>query len=241
MSRIGAVSGGGARIPDGNTGLAPLLSAADPSVRSASASPPIPPVDAKMVATGFYINAAGDVLTIWPEIQGCRRILVQDRYGVREAQVAAGNAIRSMAILTTGESVTRYAIFREKDPAMGELVVEYAYPLVDTVMLPLTQGSGVVRSRASPDGVQGVLQIAILIDGRTPGGPLVGRDGKVVAIGISKLDQRWPVNASYAIGSGLIRRFTAASGVTVDARPAAGVASALGSPADYVVSVICFG
>lgn len=250
LSRLGALSARGPVASGSIQGYPEGTAAPIGSIGDGQPGIAMPPDDSivggQAVGAGIYVNRDGDVLTTWDQIRACRRVAILDDYQLLAAAVVAGNPIRSLAILRTGRPVQAHATFQSVVPTAGATIHEFTYPIMDGVPLPLTQVPGVLRDTRSPDGIPGILQSSALIDGQSPGGPIVDQRGDVVAITVAKLEGHWPAGSSYGIGSVPISRFASAAGLEIRTQAAAwptafgetqNMAQKVG---DYIVLVICF-
>jgi len=204
------------------------------------------PVGAEAVGSAFYVNPKGQLLTTWGEVQNCRRVAILVDYEFRNATVLAGNPLNGLAVLNTGQRSPAHAIFRSAPVAEGEEISAFAHPILDGISLPLEIATGVARSSASPDGIQGIVQNSAILDDDAVGGPIVDKRGEVIGIVVRRLRPGWPGDIGYGIGNALILKFSAAAGVEIWERATAGIGDAgSGSDAapyagDYTVPVICF-
>lgn len=198
------------------------------------------------VGAGIYVNDGGDVLTTWEQIASCGKVAILDDYEFRAATVVAGNPVRGLALLRTGQPTLAYATFRSLGASGGTTIHAFAYPVTDGVPLPLVHVPGLLRDTTSPDGIVGILQSSAVIDNQSPGGPIVDQYGDVLGIVVTKLEQDWPADYSYGIGSVPISQFALAANVDIRMRLANlpigndGSRDLVQAVSDYIVLVICF-
>jgi S1-C subfamily serine protease len=255
LSRAGAVSFRGPTTSGGD----PLRSRPSTTGRSSaqqqgtgSSSPgsaleqTAPPTGAEAVATAFYINKRGQLLTTWEEVRGCRKVAIMSNYELHDASIASGNPLNGLALLQTGASPTAYATFRTSSVVEGEGVRTISYPVLDGLSMPLGVAQGTVRTASNSESARGVFAVSAFLDGQTAGGPIVDKRGDVIGITVDTPTAGAPSSVGYGISNALILKFLSAAGVEIPTREKDGlgnarseqdIASYIGS---YTVPVICF-
>lgn len=137
--------------------------------------------------TGFFVSAAGELLTNHHVIDGCREILIQP--GKLSARIVAKDARNDLALLATGTPSVRFAHLRGgKGVRRGDEIVVVGYPLRGTVASGVTITTGVVSALGGIGDDTSKLQISAPVQPGNSGGPLLDRNGLVVGIVHGKIN-----------------------------------------------------
>jgi S1-C subfamily serine protease len=255
LSRIGAVSYAGPAV-----GSAPGSSASEqasgnyqlPQARKAASERPTKPLQpselpagTEAVASGFYVDNQGHLLTIWAEIRNCPKLAILDEYEFRPATLVNANPLSGLALLRVAAPKNVHPVFRGASIANGEPVSAFAYPIVDGLFMPIDVTESRVRSATSPDGRLGVFELGSTADVSTAGGPIVDQRGDVVGITVRRLNAAWPDDRTYGITNAPVLQFLSTAGVKVSTREIAAVGgisadqSTMRHAGDYTAPVLC--
>ena len=103
---------------------------------------------------------------------------------------------------------------------MGDEVLALGFPLADTIGTNLTVTRGIISSTRTVDGVR-LLQTDASLNPGNSGGPLVNRDGEVIGVNSSRIEEtdagRPVSNIGFAVSvSELERRLPALGGQIAD-------------------------
>ena len=174
-------------------------------------------------AAGFIITSDGLVITNEHVVSGESSVGVWLTNGRRyDADVLEQNTTSDLALLRIdgGGSFDAIAVGDPNRVRMGDEVLALGFPLADTIGTNLTVTRGIISSTRMEDGVQ-LLQTDASLNPGSSGGPLVNRDGEVIGVNTSRIeetDSGRPVsNIGFAVSvSELQRRLPTLGGQIVD-------------------------
>lgn len=217
----------------------PPVAAAQPAVKPpplppptvAGVPPPPPPAPVRpnpaarvSSGTGFVIGR-DLVMTNHHVVEACRRILVRthDNRLLEAAMPARVDSRRDLAVLSVAGEPGPALTFRTNPPRRGDAVVTYGFPLTGVLASGPTLTTGEVSALAGLGDNPQQIQISAPVQAGNSGGPLLDRQGNVIAVIVSKLDavreaQRTgdiPQNVNFAVRATEALEFLRRIGVTV--------------------------
>ena len=141
-------------------------------------------------ASGFIITSDGLVVTNEHVVSGESSVGVWLTNGRRyDADVLERDATSDLALLRIeGGSFDAIAVGDPNTVRMGHEVLALGFPLADTIGTNLTVTRGIVSSTRMEDGVQ-LLQTDASLNPGNSGGPLVNRDGEVIGVNSSRIEE----------------------------------------------------
>jgi S1-C subfamily serine protease len=167
--------------------------------------------------SGFIVSIEGHILTNEHVVQGCTSIFVDGE----AAKVIASDKDFDLALLhapaSTEDSV---AVFSASSAKLNSDVTVIGYPYGGALGgLNVTRGSVSALTGLRGDGK--TMQITAPIQTGNSGGPIVGPDGEVVGVVVSKLDALQvadavgdlPQNVNYGVRGEIAKLFLAQNGV----------------------------
>jgi serine protease Do len=224
-------------VPAGGTldrGIASLRAviAAQPggadSLAASGTTPSAPPPDGPAATgTGFFVSAAGHVLTNRHVVEGCARVQVDGH----DASVLAEDETFDLALLSTGIVPPEFAVFASAPARLNADILVSGYPLQGLLEdLNVTRGS--VTAERGLGGDMTRMQISAPVQPGNSGGPVLSAQGTVVGVVVSKLDAGAvqdltgdiPQNINFAIRGEMAQFFLTGNGVppiTADGVPMA--------------------
>ena len=139
--------------------------------------------------TGFFVSTSGQVLTNNHVIDDCEAITVTPAAGdERIAKVRGADPGRDLALLETGTSTPRAAVFRGHDEfTVNEPVTVVGYPLHGKVVIKPVLVSGHILDGARSDNAN-LFAMKIDIRSGNSGGPVLDEAGRVVGVVFAKID-----------------------------------------------------
>ncbi|SUS05662.1 conserved hypothetical protein [uncultured Defluviicoccus sp.] len=180
--------------------------------------------------SGFFVSAAGHVLSNAHVVQGCRRIMIQPPGGeASRATVIATSAADDLALLKPDAIAFAAAQFRTGAPLrQGESVLAYGFPLAGALASSGNATVGHVTALAGLGDDSRLLQISAPVQPGNSGGPLLDASGGVVGVIVGKLDALKtaraigdiPQNVNFAIKASVATNFLEAQGVPFATQPA---------------------
>ncbi|MDQ2091373.1 S1C family serine protease [Marimonas arenosa] len=182
-----------------------------------SAPPPSKPDDSRKSGSGFFVSASGHVLTNAHVVSGCRDVLVDGE----KAQLTSISEEFDLAIVKTFKPDNKtVAVFSPSPAKLNSDVTAIGYPYFGILGgLNVTRGS--VSSLKGLGGDATTMQISAPVQTGNSGGPLLGSDGEVVGVVVSKLDSikvsdalgDVPQNVNFAVRGEIAKLFLAQNGV----------------------------
>lgn len=167
--------------------------------------------------TGFFVSDEGHVLTNAHVVQGCAHLFVDGN----KAELLSSSDQFDLAILRTDFEVDdKVAAFSTGSAKLNSDITAVGYPYAGVLSgLNVTRGS--VSSLKGLGGDAMTMQITAPVQSGNSGGPLLGPDGEVVGVVVSKLDAvkaaevfgDLPQNVNFAVRGEIAKLFLAQNGV----------------------------
>ena len=205
-----------------------------PNVGAATAAAEPAPVPGKparggeieSTGTGFFITAAGHLLTNAHVVEGCSRVSLAGGSRLTLVDVDTGS---DLALLKAGAASARAPLLlrQGRDIHLADSVVVAGYPLTGLLSSGLNVTTGAVSALAGPGDDRRLIQITAPVQPGNSGGPLLDASGNVVGVVVSKLDALKvasitgdiPQNVNFAISLGTLQAFLDANAVDYEMRP----------------------
>jgi uncharacterized protein len=207
----------------------------------------------KLYATGsgFYVSAAGHIVTNQHVVDGCSEMRLQSGAVV---QVLAVDKANDLALLKGPKPDREVARFRDgRGVRTGDSILIAGFPLRDEISSELNVTTGNVSSLAGPDNDRTLIQITAPVQHGNSGGPVLDFAGHVVAVVQSKFDPTAdtgddntidvPQNVNFAVSANLLRSFLDAQDVDYESEPSATMLTASEVAArarEFTVSLECW-
>ena len=140
--------------------------------------------------SGFIITPDGLVVTNAHVVSGESSVGVWLTNGRRyDADVLERDSTSDLALLRIdGGGFQAFAVGDSDRVRMGDEVLALGFPLADTIGTNLTVTRGIVSSTRVEDGIQ-LLQTDASLNPGNSGGPLVNRDGEVIGVNASRIEE----------------------------------------------------
>jgi serine protease Do len=139
--------------------------------------------------TGFYVNAAGQILTAAHVVHDCALIEAKREAAAVPIRLLAESQLVDLAVLDSGTAQEHFLALRAGGhPLLGEPIVNVGYPLQ-----PLLAGSpnltrGNISSLSALAGALGQIQFSAPIQPGSSGGPIVSDRGELLGIAQATLN-----------------------------------------------------
>jgi len=176
----------------------------------------------KMSRSGFYIDAAGTVLTAAEAVQGCTRITLDHDYPARVVALDEG---AGLAVLRPEVPLAPMAVARLRPgaPRLQADVAVSGYSYGGVLGAP-TLTFGTVADLKGLQGEEGLTRLALAPLPGDAGGPVLDIGGGVLGLLLpAPADgQRLPDDVSFAADAGVIRAMLAEAGVMIAEEALAG-------------------
>lgn len=178
--------------------------------------------------TGFRITPEGHVLTNYHVAGKCRELAVRRPGDVpAAANLVASDETNDLAVIKINGSLsgTVAKFHAGVSPKAGSDVVVYGFPLATILGSSGNVVTGNITSLAGLGNNSGQYQISAPVQPGNSGGPVLDREGRVVAVVVSKLDALKtaeaigdiPQNVNFAIKSSVAMNFLDGSSITYQA------------------------
>jgi S1-C subfamily serine protease len=202
---------------------APIIqpSVVPPPTIAAPAPPPAqkPQVETVSWGTGFFVSAEGHIVTNAHVVAGCRN--VTSSHGGRVTRIASDEA-SDLALLESSEKPRFWAPLRGgRGPRVAEAVMAIGFPLKGLLSSDPIVTTGIISALSGMRDDRRVIQITAPVQPGNSGGPLLGENGSVVGVVVSKLDALKmaevigdiPQNVNFAVSLGTLQSFLNTNGV----------------------------
>jgi len=163
--------------------------------------------------TGFFIASNGLLVTAAHVVRDQEKIMVLYAGKLTKAEVVKTDTVNDLALLKVDRSPVAFLrIARSDNIPVGLEVYAIGYPQVNVQGLSPKFTAGIINSNSGLKGSTKHFQFSAEIQRGNSGGPLLGTDGSVVGIVLSKLGMNsitdikmdLPQNVNYALKSNLI-------------------------------------
>jgi S1-C subfamily serine protease len=173
--------------------------------------------------SGFFIDAAGTVLTTTDILQSCSRLSID---GDLTMSVGLTDAAAGLAVLVPVRRLAPpdVAAFQGKTEAAGSEVAVAGYPYEDRLSAP-TVTFGFVAAEAGLDGEQGVKRLSLPALPGDAGGPVVDATGAVVGMMLPRRAdavRQLPPDVAFAVSAPAIVARLQAGNIPARVSPARG-------------------
>lgn len=167
--------------------------------------------------SGFVVSEAGHVMTNAHVVEGCTRFRVD---GAPARLVDTSESVDLALLQADAAAGKAVAVFAPGPARLNSDVTAVGFPYAGLLGgLNVTRGS--VSSMTGPGGEMTVMQVTAPVQKGNSGGPLIGPEGTVVGVVVSKLDARKvadlmddvPQNVNFAVRGEMAKMFLAQNGL----------------------------
>jgi serine protease Do len=138
--------------------------------------------------TGFYINAAGQVMTAAHVTRNCLELQVYRGDQLFPGKLVASSDLVDLAVVDTAAPAAKFLPLRRGTSyELGEPVTNVGYPLQPILSASPSLTRGNVSSRGGLSGAVGQFQFSAPIQPGSSGGPVVSDGGELIGITVSTL------------------------------------------------------
>ena len=169
----------------------------------------------KLSRTGFFIDAAGTVLTTTQAVSGCRKIVLERS---TEATVSFQDAALGIAVLTPASPLSPGAVaeFAVAAPRLGAPVSLSGYSYEDKLMAPVVT-LGTVEEVKGLNGEPGLTRLSLAALPGDAGGPVLDASGAVLGMLLppdAKATRQLPDGVAFAASAATLTAALTAKGLT---------------------------
>ena len=159
--------------------------------------------------SGFAISKKGYVITNNHVIDGCQKINIHDENGAENAKVVATDQINDIAVLKAEFEPIATLSLSAKKPSLLEEIYVAGFPFGQNLSSSVKVTKGIVSSLTGLGNNSSELQIDAALQTGNSGGPIITKDGTVLAVAVSKLDYKFvlenfgtiPENTNFGVKS----------------------------------------
>lgn len=145
--------------------------------------------------TGFYVNAAGQMLTAAHVLRDCVVIEAQKDGATFPVTRRVESSLLDLAVVDSGrENAVALPLRREQSLVLGEAVTNVGFPLSGLLATSPNLTRGNVSARAGLKGSVGLFQFSAPIQPGSSGGPVVSDGGELLGVTVSTLNVAALVN-----------------------------------------------
>jgi hypothetical protein len=193
-----------------------------------------PPVAREIVSgSGFFVTAAGHLVTNAHVVESCSSIVIGDHGPARLVLADADSDLALLQLVAEApgagarQAPAGHAVFSTGGPRLGADVVLLGYPLADLLEGSLNVTTGVVSGLSGLGRDQRMFQLSAPLQQGNSGGPVLDEVGLVIGVAVAKLDEMaelgrsgsLPQNINFAIRSTVVLGFLERAGVAAQTAP----------------------
>ena len=177
--------------------------------------PKNPPKDGNKIGSGFYVNAAGYIVTNEHVAGNCSSIWTEHNSGKSQAVLIAKDNKLDIAIIKANKKSPDYAKFANTVET-GEDVMALGFPLGNKLGKEIKATSGNIAALSGLNDDKSYLQFTAPIQPGNSGGPLLNLYGHVVGVNTAKLVNEQYENINFAIKGNITQQFLGSKSVKFD-------------------------
>ena len=173
--------------------------------------------------SGFFISSQGHIVSNAHVVGGCKKIKVYENGKEILLNILDTDTKNDVGLVKGKFKNTKYLNIKSDGAELGEDIVAFGYPLVDTLSDSVKLTKGIVSALAGPNNNFAMIQIDAALQPGNSGGPVLNMNGLVVGIassGLSKLkmakEQKiLPENVNFAVAAPTIVKFLKANNINL--------------------------
>ena len=186
-----------------------------------------PPLDDDKILTassgsGFAVSSDGYVVTNHHVINGCAKVFIHTNGKAMPSDVVDNDRQNDIALLKARFKPEAVLPISNKRPELLQKIYVAGYPFGKKVSSSLKVTDGIISSLTGVQDNHTRIQITAAMQSGNSGGPILGVDGNVVGVAVSKLDLKFalenlgsiPENTNFGIKSSVVGSILASNGVT---------------------------
>jgi TPR repeat protein len=177
--------------------------------------------------SGFYVSAAGDIVTNHHVVDGCKQMRLASGTPL---DLVTSDKANDLALLKAPKPGPSFVRFRDgRGVRTGEGILIAGFPLRDEISSEINVTTGNVSSLAGPNNDRTLIQITAPVQHGNSGGPVLDLSGNIVGVVQSKFDPSAdtgddntidvPQNVNFAVSANTLRSFLDAQEVDYESAP----------------------
>ena len=173
--------------------------------------------------SGFFISSQGHIVSNAHVVGSCKKIKVYENGKEILLNILDTDTKNDVGLVKGKFKNTKYLNIKSDGAELGEDIVAFGYPLVDTLSDSVKLTKGIVSALAGPNNNFAMIQIDAALQPGNSGGPVLNMNGLVVGIassGLSKLKMAkehkiLPENVNFAVAAPTIVKFLKANNINL--------------------------
>ena len=173
--------------------------------------------------SGFFISSQGHIVSNAHVVGSCKKIKVYENGKEILLNILGTDTNNDIGLVKGKFKNTKYLNIKSDGAELGEDIVAFGYPLVDTLSDSVKLTKGIVSALAGPNNNFAMIQIDAALQPGNSGGPVLNMNGLVVGIassGLSKLKMAkehkiLPENVNFAVAAPTIVKFLKANNINL--------------------------
>jgi len=173
--------------------------------------------------SGFFISSQGHIVSNAHVVGSCKKIKVYENGKEILLDILGTDTKNDVGLVKGKFKNTKYLNIKSDGAELGEDIVAFGYPLVDTLSDSVKLTKGIVSALAGPNNNFAMIQIDAALQPGNSGGPVLNMNGLVVGIassGLSKLKMAkehkiLPENVNFAVAAPTIAKFLKANNINL--------------------------
>lgn len=152
-----------------------------------------------VTGSGFFITTNGHLVTNFHVVRDRPTVTVQRDGVTYPARVLASDPANDIAILKIDAPSTPLPVGSAREVRVGEDVIALGYPLATVQSQEMRASFGRINALSGVNSDNRLLQIDTPVQPGNSGGPLIGPDGRVIAVVTARLDDLMTLRATGAL------------------------------------------
>jgi TPR repeat protein len=181
--------------------------------------PPTRRNEVASTGTGFFVSEAGHIVTNAHVVEGCQTVRSSLRGTLRRVSVDEESDLALYIALEKTEAIAR--LHGGRGARAGESVVAVGFPLSGLLSSDPIVTTGIISALSGLRNDRRTIQITAPVQPGNSGGPVLGENGSVIGVVVSKLNAikvaeaigDIPQNVNFAVSLGTLQSFLNANNV----------------------------
>jgi S1-C subfamily serine protease len=201
--------------------------------------------------TGFFINAAGEVMTAAHVTHDCVLSEVTRDGAILASKVIASSSLLDLAVIDTAAPAPHFLPLRKNtEIILGEAVTNVGFPLQKILAASPNLTRGNISSRGALEGSLGQFQFSAPIQPGSSGGPVVSDGGELLGVTVGTLNAAkliasgaLPQNVNFALDAKFVAKFLHKNNIAFNetaAAPKGDMQTANEAALSSVVAIKCY-